>query len=110
MSAGHTPGPWAVWTFGAAKADPRHLAVGPEFGGLAVADVVACSAHGIYTAQTEATGQANAQLIAAAPELLAALQALGDAVQKFTNATPADWSELAQANAAIAQATGGDQA
>ena len=66
----HTPGPWCVWNF---NDDPRHVAVGPEAGGLAVADIVACNAHGCYTAATEAQGAANARLIASAPDLLAAL-------------------------------------
>ncbi len=70
MQTTHTPGPWAIWKF---SDDPRHVAVGPDAGGLAVADVVACNAHGCYTAETEAKGQANARLIAAAPAMLGAL-------------------------------------
>lgn len=99
----HTTGPWTVWNF---SDDPRHVAVGPEAGGLAVADVVACNAHGCYTAATEARGQANARLIAAAPAMLAALQDLADAVERFT-ASPQDWPELAAARAAIIKAMGG---
>ena len=45
--------------------------------------------------------------IALGVAVIAGVGALADAVQTFTNATPADWSELAKANAAIAQATGG---
>lgn len=99
-----TPGPWAVWNF---ADDPRHVAVGPEAGGLAVADVVACNAHGCYTAATEERGQANARLIAAAPAMLAALRGLAEAVERFTNATPEDWPELFAARAAIFQAKQG---
>jgi hypothetical protein len=78
MSA-HTPGPWSIWNF---SDDPRHVAVGPDAGGLAVADVVACNAHGCYTAETESRGQANARLIAAAPDLLVALQDLLSATEE----------------------------
>lgn len=75
MSA-HTSGPWSIWNF---SDDPRHVAVGPDAGGLAVADVVACNAHGCYTVETESRGQANARLIAAAPELLTCLLDVLDA-------------------------------
>ena len=63
----HTPGPWEVWNH---DNDPRHVYVGPVKGGLCVAAVVSCNAHGVYTPETEARGRADAQLVAAAPDLL----------------------------------------
>ena len=98
----HTPAPWTVWTF---DEDPRHLYVGPQAGGLAIADVVACNAHGCYTAETEDRGRANAQLIAAAPAMLEALEALNSAVCRAGHGS-ASMPELAQAWAAIALAYG----
>lgn len=106
----HTPGPWSVWNF---SDDPRHVAVGPESGGLAVADVVACNAHGCYTAETEARGQLNALLIAAAPDMLKALQALIEEyepnLKSFGLNAPrkAKWEN---AILAISRATGADHA
>lgn len=63
----HTPGPWEVWNH---DNDPRHVYVGPVRGGLCVAAVVSCNAHGVYTPETEAQGRSDAQLVAAAPDLL----------------------------------------
>ena len=97
MSA-YTPGPWSIWNF---SDDPRHVAVGPDAGGLAVADVVACNAHGCYTAETESRGQANARLIAAAPELLQALRVIDS-----NAAESAEWIRRV-AREAIEKATGG---
>lgn len=66
-----TPGPWSVWNFSDSQID---VAIGPEAGGVAVAQIVTTNAHGIATDQSMATGQANAALLAAAPELLEYLQ------------------------------------
>lgn len=73
-----TPGPWQTWNF---NDDPRHIAVGPKSGGLAIAEIVACNAHGCYTAETERQAMENARLIAAAPDLLNALDELLEHVQ-----------------------------
>lgn len=100
MSA-HTPGPWTADKL----QDQSAFNIFMQGYGSAGASVHHCSNATNCMGSLEV--EANARLIAAAPELLAALQALADAVQTFTNATPADWSELAKANAAIAQATGG---
>ena len=97
----HTPGPWSVWNF---NDDPRHVAVGPEAGGLAVADIVACNAHGCYTAQTEAQGAANARLIAAAPDLLEALQWAIEQIEDDLD--PDHQAAIVAARAAIAKAEG----
>ncbi len=69
--AKHTPGPWSVWNFSDSEID---VAIGPDVGGVAVAQVVTTNAHGIATDQTRDTAQANAALMAAAPELLEYLQ------------------------------------
>lgn len=106
MNTSHTPGPWSVWTFADSDGadDARHVAVGPVAGGLAVADVVACNAHGTYTAATEAQGRANAALIAAAPDLLAALQW---ALSQIEDDLDLDHQAALQAaHAAVARATG----
>ena len=69
--AKHTPGPWSVWNFSDSEID---VAIGPDVGGVAVAQVVTTNARGIATDQTRDTAQANAALMAAAPELLEYLQ------------------------------------
>ncbi len=75
-----------------------------------MADVVACNAHGCYTAATEERGQANARLIASAPAMLAALQKTRTMVWHMTgdDATCAPWNALLpHIDAAIANAQGG---
>lgn len=68
-SAAHTPGPWHI-TFG----DHKH---GQSFGGYwqidAEYDAVACNQFCMAGARDPDVGKANACLIAAAPEMLAAL-------------------------------------
>lgn len=88
MTTNHTPGPWAV----------DNLTV--RWGGYFVAD---CDGKGDIARQGEC--QANARLIAAAPDLLDALVALSGALQTYVNGTE-DWPELMQARAAIAKAGG----
>lgn len=89
MKTTHTPGPWIAdsWYVGP-KDLPTLVKVNPN-GPLGHEEVIA-----------------NARLIAAAPDLLTTLQALADAVERYTNATPEDWPELAAARAAIETATG----
>ena len=94
----HTPGPWTV--------DPKTLAIyAPDRHGHAAAVRVAECGRTLLPAAEIA---ANAALIAAAPDLLAALQALvGEAdLGEIDNEDNArlllDW-----ARAAIARATGG---
>ena len=73
MNNTHTPGPWEVWR--EPGIETRDLSVGPVNGGISVADIVTTNAHGIATAESISTGHANANLIAAAPELLEACEA-----------------------------------
>ena len=60
----------------------------------------------VFTDREPGDQYQTATLYAAAPALLAALQGLADAVERFTN-TPEDWPELAAARAALSQAQQG---
>ena len=97
MTAKHTPGQWAYHN---TPTPFIHVAAG----GLPICQIYTSTAHG----QSMGEQFANARLIAAAPELLAALQALvgwEDAEIKHFGATgPDDWI-MADARAAIAKAT-----
>lgn len=97
MSAAHTTGPWRV---DLAIECPNVRIVGPNGRGLAVAlqrDPHPSEGQGI----TDEEALANAVLIAAAPELLEALEALAETFDPRTQ-----FSELANARRAIALATG----
>ena len=99
MTTKHTPGPWSTWEF-----EPRAIAVGPDAGGLAVAEIVSTNAHGITTAQTEERGAANARLIAAAPDLLHALRLMlreHDALQMAEGSTDDRWAAATLARAVL---------
>lgn len=61
----------------------------------------------VFTDREPGDQYQTATLYAAAPAMLAALQGLVDAVERFTNATTEDWPELAAARAAISQAQQG---
>jgi hypothetical protein len=89
MSTTHTPGPWCAEGHNVFKgARPLPLA-------LFIAD---CSHSGAHRPQAET--EANARLIAAAPELLAALiEVVAEADRETT--------PFIKARAAIAKATGG---
>lgn len=90
MTTTHTPGPWQLKknmsSVGIFDSVGRHITRVP------------------CVDQQSVRGEANARLIAAAPELLAALQALTSAVDQFTNAAHLGWPELDQARAALARA------
>lgn len=88
--AKHTPGPWSVWNFSDSEID---VAIGPDVGG------VTTNAHGIATDQAMATAQANAALMAAAPELLEYLQ--------YAVWAHPELEKNEKLMAAIAKATGG---
>jgi hypothetical protein len=93
VSAKHTPGPWSLDS----DAGQVHIVAA----GAAIARVMAMRSDGC--------GEANARLIAAAPDLLAELQ-------NIANANPSSWDEETRdqfqqwaqnrARAAIAKATG----
>jgi hypothetical protein len=79
---GHTPGPWQITR---AKGLPHAIvAPHPEIGTIPVATVVIANHH-----------EANASLMAAAPELLSALKAFhaaGKDVVKAGGGAPAKWN------------------
>lgn len=109
MSGQFTPGPWVTRANDCADSGP-HERVGKYVPGAGAFQIIANCSH-------EATGgtdsEANARLIAAAPELLASLEAI-DVFWSEDGATPEDpfWSDDMVATwkrirAAIALATGG---
>ena len=75
QAANFTPGPWEIW----GNLGEMDLAVGPVAGGVAVAQIVTVNGIGIMDGETAQLGAANARLIAAAPALLAALEAIHEA-------------------------------
>lgn len=99
----HTPGPWVVSTQDSEKIDRRFLIKEQGFGGnlAAVFDV----------ARHEA--EANARLIAAAPEMLEALKAIRAVTcdpdgNVSIDGSDADREEIAKALAVIAKAGGAE--
>ena len=89
----HTPGPWQIVD------DVPSSAIGYR----AILD-----AEGFIVANPSPMGDANARLIAAAPELLAALQDMAGAYQRHFDVMPVAWQTYDDiARAAIAKATGG---
>lgn len=98
MSTTHTPGPWKAYDATAGT----HIVAENEEGDARVAYVKVCLADFSPKAQ-----QANARLIAAAPELLAALEALvGEADLGEVDLDDGDRTKLDNARAAIAKAKG----
>lgn len=92
MSTQHTPGPW--------KAHPTGLARSglPEYQ-IHWSDIGECVAEVVH-------GTADAQLIAAAPDLLEALKDVMRVWHGETTSTSEDWDAAQKARAAIAKATG----
>lgn len=70
MSQSHTKGPWVI--------------DGAEDGIFAKDDLKVCSMYRGGILQADGEQEANARLIAAAPDLLEALKALADRVDRFT--------------------------
>ncbi len=103
-AAKHTPGPWYV-----SKRNPlRVIESGPRALTLAT---VGTNGHGVTAEGAQAEAEANARLIAAAPELLDALRDAMQAVEVFHG--PIAWEvfrdhspEMKRWRAAIAKATG----
>ena len=91
MTTQHTPGPWT-----------RHKWHSQEDQISAKGGTIALVSH-IHTLVPEAEADANARLIAAAPDLLAALEA----IVKITDGSQPNYpAVLMVAQAAIAKATG----
>lgn len=93
MKPKHTPGPWRV-------GDAGHAVFGPKDSGM--------HPNAPITVVQRIVNPANARLIAAAPELLEALNALKTKVLASGNAS-AFFPELEQAIRAIAKAAGGTE-
>jgi len=101
-SVAHTPGPWEIGD--SAKGESSLMVYCNDSLGSRVADLSICG-HGISTAQA----RANARLIAAAPELLAACKALDAALCDgfdTTQSRHAGRMALIAARAAITKAEG----
>ena len=97
MNTQHTPGPWIVHT-PANAAFTRHPSIVSDTGEVAKAT----------WAGSERQTDANARLISAAADLLAAVKALDEAFSHYCDGdpTPEEWAALKTARAAIAKATG----
>lgn len=96
MNTQHTPGPWNVFC-AANAAFTRHPLIVSDAGEVAKAT----------WAGSEQQTNANARLIAAAPDLLAALQMVNRIWSHDQTANLAPDSPVAIVRAAIAKATGG---
>jgi hypothetical protein len=91
----HTPGPWA------AHFEEAYFVTGPDLGRVAMMMNLK-GAHGLGGRRTGDESAANCRLIAAAPDLLEALQILFERA----NRNSIDPFALQQAVAAIVKATG----
>lgn len=108
MSTKHTPGPWMKTDGSAIKCDLRPIGLTKD-AGLIVASVVGGPTSEYSFPRDESEVEANASLIAAAPELLAALVSMCETMeqQNWGIKSPDQWQTEAykQARAAIAKAT-----
>jgi hypothetical protein len=104
--SGHTPGPWTQDPFLSASENDKGFRVSApdaRFRYVWIADVSPVIDNDRGDASEE--GKANASLIAAAPDMLAALKVLAGTL-KSTNSAAIRWPEVVQADAAIAKAEG----
>lgn len=104
MNTKHTPGPWKACDYGRDSYGLQMSTVAADGGCNRICELVP---HGKPSLDEETV--ANAQLIAASPELLAALQRLLEWVDPY--AVPGcdeNEEDMARARAAIAKATGGE--
>lgn len=100
-----TPGPWEVKP---EEVDRPYIRIrGTQWGGrFKVANVLSPDYDGVHHREADET-RANARLIAAAPELLEALQLAEKAMVEGRNVTYPEWyGVINKARAAIAKATG----
>ena len=103
----HTPGPWCVpdqtWSVNlTVEVDGQALVQCPGSGGAMSYTNTICTLNWNRTPEWEA----NARLIAAAPDLLEALNGLIEEIDDC--AQPSDWDFYDASRAAIARAKGGD--
>lgn len=102
MSAAHTPGPWECKHRAGSDEMYRTEIFSAKHGGIATC---AWTPKNCGNGVTATYREANARLIAAAPDLLAALQFMLDSEVHGWDILPAQ----EQARVAIAKATGGTQ-
>lgn len=101
--AQHTPGPWITDAKSrSGDSEPRHVQVRAFHPGEVTAVKRVATA---YYGQTDTEREANARLIAAAPELLTLLRRFYEQTYGLTDLIPA--LDFEQARAAIAKAEGG---
>lgn len=111
MSAKHTPGPWdsadvGDWRVACdALGTTSYVAIGPR-GGKPVGFAVGHTSSLVNTARMDAEMAANADLMMAAPELLAICQELQESASYWSEYT-VPLGIVERLNAAIAKATGG---
>ena len=103
MADKHTHGPWWSPDGKTIKQDYRPLT---EVGGCIIAGVMGGSTSGPFFIEVDEEVSANARLIAAAPELLEALDRLVKWGQAQKTADGSGFHSLEQAREAIAKARG----
>ena len=101
----HTPGPWRISGESATTVQADYRAINSE-GGVLIARALGYPNSGYFPSDDEAA--ANARLIAAAPELLEALEALRDNVGTCIcyDESAREFNAWEMAKAAIAKAKG----
>lgn len=110
MAAKHTPGPWVTNTAGSAKrGEPFKVTEIYVYAPDTQDDTAICA--DVIDPVTQEPSEANAHLIAAAPELLSALEMVRDADNdcKRDGLPTIPASARAKIDAAIAKATGSHQ-
>lgn len=111
--ARHTPGPWRLETESRDAQRGSDLLVTDAEGGYSIADCdTAFPGSGGMHPDEYARAQANARLIAAAPDLLEALRSLVTHIDRMNAkgiATATGDAQLAECRAAIAKATEGSR-
>lgn len=107
-----TPGPWAITAVNrlpVAKSlgviNPKSTVLNYEIKGAQVAVVANIKECNL---RSDAQTEANARLIAAAPEMLEALRGVADIIRENLPSTNAGIEALDRVEAAIAKATNGD--
>ena len=107
MGIKHTPAPWRVSSESPRIIKKDYRAIGSDAGFL-IASTMGHDNSGFYASEQEA--DANARLIAAAPELLEALEMCTKAMASvLPDFNPCDQAAYDKARAAIAKAKGEEQ-
>lgn len=106
MTTSHTLGPWHVAEYTTAQPDPYEAGKNATETAIFSNEVKIAVVEQWHGAEFQEESDANARLIAACPELLAALQAIADQEQHDGNAETHMHDMADIARAAIAKATG----